>query len=63
MMKILSIIVPVYNVENYLAKCLDSLLCQGLTLIYVACYVKSIFRNKNYRCDYVFGIHDCIIFI
>ena len=30
MMKILSIIVPVYNVENYLAKCLDSLLCQNL---------------------------------
>ena len=29
-MKILSIIVPVYNVENYLAKCLDSLLCQNL---------------------------------
>jgi glycosyltransferase involved in cell wall biosynthesis len=26
----LSVIVPVYNVEAYLAKCLDSLLCQGI---------------------------------
>lgn len=29
-MLILSIIVPVYNVSKYLAKCLDSLLCQNL---------------------------------
>lgn len=29
-MMILSVIVPVYNVSKYLAKCLDSLLCQDL---------------------------------
>ena len=28
----LSVIVPVYNVEKFLPRCLDSLLCQGLEL-------------------------------
>ena len=28
---LLSIIVPVYNVENYLQKCIDSILAQTLT--------------------------------
>lgn len=34
-MKKVSIIVPVYNVENYLKKCLDSLVNQTLTDIEV----------------------------
>jgi len=34
-MKKVSVIVPVYNVENYLRKCLDSLVNQTLTYIEV----------------------------
>ena len=32
-----SVIVPVYNVENYLAKCLDSILAQTLKNIEIIC--------------------------
>ena len=35
--KKLSIIVPVYNVEKYLKRCLDSLVCQTLEDIEVIC--------------------------
>ena len=32
-----SIIVPIYNVEQYLKECLDSLICQSLKDIEVIC--------------------------
>lgn len=34
---VISVIVPVYNVENYLAKCLDSILCQTFSNIEIIC--------------------------
>ena len=36
-MSLISVIVPVYNVEKYLAKCLDTILVQTFTDIEVIC--------------------------
>ena len=33
----ISVIVPVYNVEKYLPKCLDSILCQTFSNIEIIC--------------------------
>lgn len=36
-MPLLSIIIPVYNVENYLRKCLDSVICPGISDYEIIC--------------------------
>ncbi len=33
----ISVIIPVYNVENHLKQCLDSVICQALTDIEIIC--------------------------
>lgn len=33
----ISVIVPIYNVENYLTKCLDSLITQSFSNIEIIC--------------------------
>ena len=50
----ISIIVPVYNVEQYLSKCLDTLVNQTLTDIEIICVIdkspdNSIDICKNYQ--------------
>ncbi len=55
----ISVIVPVYNVEKYLAKCLDSILCQTFSNIEIICVndgstdksrkILEEYRNKDSR--------------
>ena len=40
-----SIIVPVYNIEKYLAKCLDSLINQTLEDIEIICVNERFYRQ------------------
>ena len=51
-----SVILPIYNVEKYLRKCLDSVINQTLKDIEIICVNDSNFRirqkrrqNKNYK--------------
>lgn len=50
----ISVIVPIYNVENYLTKCLDSLITQSFSNIEIICVNDGSTDNslqiiKNYK--------------
>ena len=51
----ISVIVPMYNVERYLDRCVKSLLKQTLTNIEIILIKCSVWRQKHLKCLQVLG--------
>lgn len=60
---IISIVIPIYNCEQYLAACLDSILSQTMTDIELICVDDQSTDNSGNILDSYAKQHDCIIAI
>lgn len=47
----ISVIIPIYNMENYLAECLDSVISQSLREIEIICINDGSTDNTQYILD------------
>ena len=56
----ISILVPVYNAEEYLKRCLDSILAQSLTDYEVILVNDGSTDQSGAICDEYAAAHDCI---
>lgn len=57
---VLSIIIPVYNSEKYLVKCIESILSQNINIYELLLIDNGSTDSSKDICDYYSNIYDCI---